>query len=67
MYFSLIVDQLSFFFLETGVLHSKPVYKKENGVSDHVGSSSGQSGNHSYYQFPSHRLNVLSLRFTCLW
>ncbi|KAG7034689.1 hypothetical protein SDJN02_04419 [Cucurbita argyrosperma subsp. argyrosperma] len=45
---------------ETGVLHSKPVYKKENGANDHAGSSSasGQSGNHSYHQFPSHRLLV---------
>ncbi|KAG6594498.1 GBF-interacting protein 1, partial [Cucurbita argyrosperma subsp. sororia] len=43
---------------ETGVLHSKPVYKKENG--DHAGSSSasGQSGSHSYYQFPSHSNNA---------
>lgn len=54
------VDVL-FVFLETGLLHSKPVYKKENGASDHAGSSSasGQSGNQSFYQFPSHRLNVI--------
>ncbi|CAK9321165.1 unnamed protein product [Citrullus colocynthis] len=45
---------------ETGLLHSKPVYKKENGASDHAGSSSasGQSGNQSFYQFPSHSNNV---------
>ncbi|XP_022978644.1 uncharacterized protein LOC111478557 [Cucurbita maxima] len=47
---------------ETGVLHSKPVYKKENGANDHAGSSSasGQSGNHSNYQFPSHSNNVVT-------
>lgn len=55
------------FFLETGVLHSKPVYKKDNGASDQAGSSSAysQSGSLSYYQFPSHRLNIMSLRFAC--
>lgn len=49
------------FFSDTGLSPSKPVYKKENGASDHAGSSSvsGQSGNHSFYQYPSHRLSVI--------
>lgn len=57
------------FFSDTGLSSSKPVYKKENGASDHAGSSSasGQSGNHSFYQFPSHRLNVTTYKMAlCL-
>lgn len=63
------VDKFFIVLSESGVLHSKPVYKKENGANDQAGSSSasGQSGNQTYYQFPSHRLKVISLLCTCQW